>query len=163
MIIRKLERSDCNIILDWMKDEQEFYIITGGTLGSYPLTPEMLFEAYSKQSDELITFIAEDEKLGPVGHFALRDKGNGNRRLCYVVINKDHRGNGLGEAMVREAIRYSFDRLNASKVSLAVFKVNEPALNCYKKLGFEKDGPDSIFDFMDRKEECYEMALYQNT
>ncbi len=161
MNLRKLEKGDCQLILNWMKDEREFYIITGGTLGTYPITADALYDQYVKQEDTLLTFIAEDPEHTPVGHFALRIKGNGNDRLCYVVVDKDKRGQGLGESMVKAACRYAFDERKAEKVTLAVFQINEPALNCYKKIGFDTDGPNSIFDFMGGKEACYEMALYR--
>ena len=163
MNLRKLEKADCKLILDWIKDEREFYIFTGGTLGRYPLSADELYEAYIKQKDELMTFIAEESENIPVGHFALRNVGNGNCRLCYVIIDKTKRGGGYGLSMLEAANKYCFEKLNADKISLAVFKINEPAFNCYKKLGFKIDAPDSIFDFMDGKEICYEMALYRET
>ena len=38
MILRPFSKSDGNMILSWINDEREFYVLTGGTLGNYPIT-----------------------------------------------------------------------------------------------------------------------------
>jgi RimJ/RimL family protein N-acetyltransferase len=50
------------------------------------------------------------------------------------------RGRGKGREALEIAIRYSWDHLNLTRLSLSVFAGNEPAIGLYKILGFEEEG-----------------------
>lgn len=58
--------------------------------------------------------------------------------LLYVV--PEHRHRGVGSALVRQAEQWTKER-GDRKISLQVFVQNQPALNLYKKLGYQ---PQSI-------------------
>ena len=158
MILRPFSKSDGNMILSWINDEREFYVLTGGTLGNYPITSEDIYNAYTSRRD-LMVFIAEENNKS-IGQFGLYVTEGKNYRICYVIVNKKARGKGLGTEMVREAVKYCFDVLEGESISLSVFKTNKPAFLCYKKIGFKIiDGKEKSFNIMGKEEACYEMIL----
>ncbi|HYK92794.1 MAG TPA: GNAT family N-acetyltransferase [Thermoplasmata archaeon] len=55
-----------------------------------------------------------------------------------LLVHRDHRGRGIGEALMRDAIRRCRGRFEA--IRLAVFATNGPAKALYRKLGFETYG-----------------------
>ena len=69
MILRPFSKSDGNMILSWINDEREFYVLTGGTLGNYPITSEDIYNAYTSRRD-LMVFIAEENNKS-IGQFGL--------------------------------------------------------------------------------------------
>ncbi|MBR1441007.1 MAG: GNAT family N-acetyltransferase, partial [Lachnospiraceae bacterium] len=46
------------------------------------------------------------------------------------------RGSGYGTQMLSLGLKYAFEILGVSKVTIGVFENNEPAHKCYQKLGF---------------------------
>jgi RimJ/RimL family protein N-acetyltransferase len=53
-----------------------------------------------------------------------------------VLIFQKYRGSGFGKAMVTEAVKFAFEKLNLSDITLCVFDFNTPAINAYKSIGF---------------------------
>lgn len=49
-------------------------------------------------------------------------------------------GRGYGAEALRLALRYAFDELDASRVSLTVFEYNPRAIRVYEKAGFAHEG-----------------------
>ena len=54
-------------------------------------------------------------------------------------ILKNYRGIGIGNAMMDYMISWAKER-GYKKISLSVFSTNQPAINLYKKFGFEIEG-----------------------
>ncbi len=50
------------------------------------------------------------------------------------------RNEGLGTEAIRVILRYAFEELGLESVGLSVFEFNEPAIQAYEKLGFEREG-----------------------
>ena len=42
--------------------------------------------------------------------------------------------------MIEEVLNLAFEKLHLHRVSLGVFDFNKPAIACYKKAGFTKEG-----------------------
>jgi ribosomal protein S18 acetylase RimI-like enzyme len=55
--------------------------------------------------------------------------------LYYVAVHPDHRGSGLGRAMVRHAERW-LGRLGIAKVELMIRDDNDAVRGFYERLGF---------------------------
>ncbi|WP_034949776.1 GNAT family N-acetyltransferase [Erwinia oleae] len=68
-----------------------------------------------------------------------------NARIKHVVsfgigVDTDFAGRGVGSALLRHGMSYSFDWLGARKIELEVFEDNEKAISLYRKFGFSEEG-----------------------
>lgn len=62
-----------------------------------------------------------------------------------IAIGKEHRGHGLGEALLRASIEECRGKFHT--ILLSVFGFNKKAIHLYEKIGFEKYGsmPNGVF------------------
>ncbi|MEM2974869.1 MAG: GNAT family N-acetyltransferase [Candidatus Bathyarchaeia archaeon] len=56
-----------------------------------------------------------------------------------MQVLKEYRGLGIGNALMDYAIEWAREQ-GYEKISLSVFSTNKPAINLYKKFGFEIEG-----------------------
>lgn len=101
-----------------------------------PFDPgEWAMKWVGERDDE--TFYLLDETGREVGFFALRiGIGPEVRHLTYVFVEERMRG-GTGETLARLAEGAAHD-LGALSITLKVELDNEPALNLYRKAGYEE-------------------------
>ena len=107
-------------------------------------------------------FTALDDKGTPVGFIAMMnaDYENDSIHLGFVIIDSSKRNNGFGKQMVNQAIRYAFEILNMSKVTLKVFDNNPSAHRCYQNIGFiDKKYLENVFSYKDEMWGCYDMDI----
>jgi RimJ/RimL family protein N-acetyltransferase len=58
--------------------------------------------------------------------------------LCRILVGDAHRrSKGIGLQIVQELLTIAFDELNRPRVELNVYALNENAIQCYKKAGFD--------------------------
>lgn len=137
--IRPFKMSDASYIVKWLNDEREFKMWSADKF-NYPLTIEQLasYKELYEQDEFGWIFVALDEKGIPVGHFLMRmaDYEKESVHLGFIVVDPEMRGKGYGAEMVKLAIKYAFEMLKVSRVTLGVFDVNPGAEVCYKKVGF---------------------------
>jgi RimJ/RimL family protein N-acetyltransferase len=50
------------------------------------------------------------------------------------------RGRGIASEMLSQLISFAFEELRLHRLELIVFSFNEPALRCYRRLGFAEEG-----------------------
>lgn len=91
------------------------------------------------------------EDGAPAAAGRLIDQGGGRYSLGRIAVEKDCRGAGLGETLVREMIRYAA-ALGAKELSLGA---QAHAVGFYEKQGFAVCGPA----YMDEHVAHYPMAL----
>lgn len=94
-----------------------------------------------------------------VGYVVTMDVDKTTGKIVSIAVRKEFRRHGIGEALLREAIK----RLRArgkKKVALEVRVSNEPALELYKKLGFKI--VDTIPGYYSDGEDAYYMVLAIN-
>ncbi len=74
----------------------------------------------------------------PVGYAELNPmRGQPDHQwIGHVIIDPRRRGRGLGRTLLDALVRYAFDRLRASHISLVVFPENTIAARCYASVGF---------------------------
>ena len=80
-------------------------------------------------------FKANNSDRDYIGSFDLWDRGN-RLEIWSFGIYREHRGNGFGQQMLREAIEVA----RGHKLVLYVDKDNARAIHIYKKCGFEITG-----------------------
>lgn len=100
-----------------------------------------------------------------VGYITLRTPADNHteQRLGFVIVDDSKRGCGLGKALVKMAVKYAFETLGATKVSLGVFENNPSAIRCYEAAGFHRVSLPEIesYDCLGETWNCIEMGLYK--
>ncbi len=66
-------------------------------------------------------------------------------RLVEIMLLEEHRGKGVGAALIRELIANAGDR----PVRLSVNVMNTGAARLYERLGFRRTGGDELHHFME--------------
>ncbi|WP_274364581.1 GNAT family N-acetyltransferase [Paenibacillus thermotolerans] len=144
--LEHFERSDFKQLIEWIESPSLMLQWAGPTF-DFPLTEEQL-EKYTEHANRLDsdTFIYKvvDKGSGEVvGHISLGriNRANKSARIGKVLVgDKNVRGKGIGRQMIQEVLRIAFGELQLHRVSLGVFDFNAPAIACYEKAGFQKEG-----------------------
>ncbi|UOR14026.1 GNAT family N-acetyltransferase [Halobacillus amylolyticus] len=143
--LRYFTENDFPQLMDWIKSP-EFLLQWGGPMFQYPLDYEQLqdyvTDSNTEHASQFIYCVINKRTDTIVGHIALRniDRTNKSARIGKVIVGDQTRGKGMGTTMMKEVLKIAFDELKLHKVSLGVFDFNEPAIRCYEKAGFKKDG-----------------------
>jgi len=155
--IRPYNINDAETILSWIKDEKAFYKWTAGVLGTYPLSVEQ----FHRVSD-LMAFTAIDDD-DVVGFFTMRrpTESFDELRFGFVIVDSNKRGKGYGKQMLKQGLVYAKEIYGAQKVSLGVFKNNEPAYYCYKATGFKDIALDEVekYQVLGEEWDCLELEV----
>ena len=134
-------------LIGWL-DHERLLTEWSGPLFSFPLTPDQLRgylqHANQPQRSERFAYKAVDADSGAaVGHISL-DYLNWNDqtgRITRVLVGAPAaRGHGVGQAMVKAALRIGFEELGLRRISLGVYDFNATAIRCYQRCGFRRIG-----------------------
>ncbi|MEC5424734.1 GNAT family protein [Virgibacillus sp. C22-A2] len=138
--------SDFQQLINWI-ETPDFLLQWGGPVFEFPLTVNQLEKyienANSDNSDTLVYKVVDKETGDVIGHISLGriDRKNKSARLGKVLVgDKNVRGKGIGEQMIKEILNIAFDELYLHKISLGVYDFNVSAISCYEKGGFVKEG-----------------------
>lgn len=107
----------------------------------YPVTPEEMNTYYDRyidgQRSRALTMVDNGDI---VGYITLRNPADNptEQRLGFVIVDDSKRGRGLSKVLVSIAVKYAFEALGATKVSLGVFENNPSAIHCYEAAGFHR-------------------------
>lgn len=163
MELRKYIKSDADEIIKWIKDERALRLWSANRYGTYPIKAEDINNNY----DECMALgnfypmtLVDKEKM--IGHLILRNPDSNKYivRLGFIIVNPDLRGKGYGKILIKEAIKYAKNTLNAKEINLGVFENNESAYHCYKSVGFIAIRIDkNVFTFEAESWNCVEMIL----
>ena len=142
--LRPYKPCDAKAIARWCWDEKTYQLWGGELIGPYPLTADMLNEAYYARNglcaepDNFYPMMACDE-TGPAGHFIIRYPTGDPLvlRLGWVIVDNGRRGQGIGREMLGLGLKMAFDVMRANKVTIGVYAQNEPGYRCYRALGFQ--------------------------
>ncbi len=138
---------DFSSLLHWIPNE-ELLLNWAGTQFRFPLTAKKL-EGYIHdandfdRSDKFIYKAVDSESGETVGHISLTaiNRRNRSARITRVLVGDvASRGKGIGEQMVKALMTIGFGQLHLHRMSLGVYDINESAIRCYKKCGFNIDG-----------------------
>ena len=141
MIIRTFKKEDAPIILRWIKNKTDLRKWSADRYRDYPATPDEMVQLYAP--DNMTPLTAEDENGNVIAHIAIRIPDTTKPqavRLGFIIVDDSLRGKGYGKELIRQTIDYARKNLNATSISLGVFKNNPPALHCYESVGFRKIG-----------------------
>jgi RimJ/RimL family protein N-acetyltransferase len=139
------EATDVDQLLTWITSEAELTQWSGPYF-KFPL-----------QRNDLLSHLLTAEKSPPIrkifkavridtgavaGHIELNDLDFSNRSasLARVLVNPEFRNQGICLPMVNSALTIAFDQLNLHRISLRVYDFNHPAIHCYERAGFRREG-----------------------
>jgi RimJ/RimL family protein N-acetyltransferase len=143
MQIKQIKLKHIREILSWIETEADM-IQWAGSVFNWPLTQKQFREHVqaSKAQPPILypfTLCDEDELLG---YCEISDyiRKYDSAMLSRVIIAPQNRNKGLGEFMIKEALRFGFKELGLNRIGLGVFDFNHAAIRCYLKVGFVHEG-----------------------
>jgi RimJ/RimL family protein N-acetyltransferase len=143
--LKEFQKSDIEQLCSWVSNATpEFVMQWAGPSLEYPVTIERLNRYLidsSKSESYMYIFKALNENNNAIGHISLGkiDHQKHSARIGRVLVGeKNARGNGYGEMMVNEVVKFGFKQLNLYSICLGVFDFNSSAIRCYEKCGFVK-------------------------
>lgn len=135
-----IEEIDFPMLQQWLADKKVHAMWSAYRI-EYPLNKENLREVLRKCADENqdSAYVFTDDRGEQVGFCVYNVNTTDNTGfLKFIVVNHKLRGKGYGSQMLKLAAKFAFEITSVSSVGLNVFDVNEPAMRCYEKLGFQK-------------------------
>lgn len=161
--LRPYKKSDAESIIKWIQDEESFRKWSAGRYESYPVTADDINQNYEscEAKGGFYEMTAFDED-GICGHLILRftDEEMQHLRLGFVIVDDSKRGKGYGREMLALALKYGFEMLKASEISIVVFDNNPAAIRCYEAVGFRKaEYQKDCFSYQDRKWSAYKLVI----
>ncbi len=141
LTLRPYKPSDATVITSWLKSEYLMRQWCADRYERYPVTPEDMNAYHERYIDNrhsrALTMTDGDDV---VGYITLRNPADNpaEQRLGFVIVDDSKRGLGLGKSLVSMAIKYAYEELGATKVSLGVFENNPSAIHCYEASGFHR-------------------------
>lgn len=161
--LRPYKECDAESIVGWIKDEGTFYRWSAGRFGRYPITAEEINKSYKDAAmrDDFYEMTAFDEQ-GAAGHLIMRflDEKKTILRFGFVIVDDERRGKGYGKEMLRLALKYAFEILKVSKVTIGVFENNPAAYACYRSVGFQDASEEmEIYSILGEEWKCRELEL----
>ena len=141
LALRPYLPSDAAVIASWLKSEYLMRQWCSDRYEHYPVTPEDMNAYHAKYIDgqhSRALIMRDGDDI--VGYITLRNPADNpaEQRLGFVIVGDSKRGCGLGKALVTMAVKYAFETLGATKVSLGVFENNPSAIHCYEAAGFHQ-------------------------
>lgn len=141
LTLRTYQPSDAMVITSWLKSEYLMHQWCADRYENYPIMPEDMNAYHALYIDgkrsRALTMLDGDDV---VGYITLRIPADNitEQRLGFVIVDDSRRGQGLGKVLVRMTVKYAFETLGATKVSLGVFENNSSAIRCYESVGFKR-------------------------
>ena len=138
IVLERFEKKDIGELLGWLKDtDAEFLMQFAGPRYTFPLDEWQLMATLADENG--MAFRVMDSSNGTaLGHCQLLriDPVNGTATIGRVLIRKEARGHGHGQAAVEQLLGFAKNALGLKRVDLRVFDFNRAACHCYEKLGF---------------------------
>ena len=163
--LRMYKKCDAKAIIKWLDNKETFTLWGGELFGKFPITEDIINDKYFNhngdclESDNFYPVTAFDDN-GPTGHFIMRYINGDNRilRFGWVIVDSSKRGMGYGKEMLSLGLKYAFDILKVSKVTIGVFENNISAFRCYKSVGFREISENS-YDFNGQQRKIIELVI----
>jgi RimJ/RimL family protein N-acetyltransferase len=132
--LERFEKNNYRDLISWIDSEETLMQVAGPSL-TFPLTPEQL--DISLSDENRIAFAIINNETNVVAGHAEIYLAESSAKLGRIIIgDKEQRGKGLGEQLVKLLLDIAFFSYNRTEVELNVFDWNTSAIKCYKKVGF---------------------------
>ncbi len=145
IIIRKLQPNESAIYREirftCLKNAAENF---GSTYEEEILNPKLKFETFIENaSTEHFMFgvFDVDKLIGITGFDRMNRKRDRHRgELVQVYLDSNHRGQNIGEKLIRSVVEYAFTMGGLEQIQLSVVAGNKSAIKLYEKIGFRSYG-----------------------
>lgn len=161
MNLRKYKKEDASEIIKWIRNENELFLWSANIYNKFPICEEDINKFYRKCANKTSFYpmtLIDKEKI--IGHLILRntDKNSEIIRLGFIIVSPQLRGKGYGKKLIKFAIEYAKNNLNAKEINLGVFENNINAYKCYKSVGFvETNKEKEIYKINNEEWSCVEL------
>lgn len=142
MRLRKLERKDAPLMLEWMHDKN--------------VVKDMNTNFLSKMLDDCVAFIKSSQNDKDNLHFAITDDLDeymGTVSLKHIkdktaefgiVVRSAAMGKGYSKKAMKEILDKGFKELNLQSIYWCVAPANKRAIRFYEKDGYKRVGADAL-------------------
>jgi len=128
---REATEDDFDGICSLITSKEELFLVYPS--GKYPFTVEQVVEL--SQARKELTVAVDGIEI--IGFANLYDYDPGKSAFIgNVVIDKNHRGKGIGKAIVLYMLKIAYEKLNLPEIRISVFSENTAAILLYSGVGF---------------------------
>lgn len=127
--------------VDWLNDPEVYQFLETG--GDYTMSKlKNYLSEITKNSDILFWAIHEKKNGIHIGNIKIDpiSKKHGFGEYGILMGEKEYWGRGYAKEASMTIINYCFKEVGLRKIILGVVEKNNPAIELYKKLGFELEG-----------------------
>ena len=129
-------KDDFPLLIKWIENKEDL-VQFAGSIFRFPLTKTQLVKYLTNPNRNAFKVINRINGF-TIGHSEIYLTNKNTAKLCRILIGEPNfRGKGLGQLIVNELVRVSFEKYKVKKVELNVFDWNKSAIKCYKKVGFK--------------------------
>ena len=166
LTLRPYKPLDAAVITSWLKSEYLMRQWCADRYEHYPVSPEDMNTYHDRNIDgQHSRALTMTDGNDIVGYITLRTPADNptEQRLGFVIVDDSKRGIGLGKSLVSMAVRYAFEELGATKVSLGGFENNPSAIHCYEAAGFHRvsRAESESYQCLGETWNCIEMEQHQ--
>lgn len=166
MRLRPYKPCDAATILGWIRDEATFRKWSTDRYDHYPITAADMNHKYLDCNGDCV----EPDNFYPMtalegeavaGHLVMRFTEPDVLRFGFVIVDDSCRGAGYGKRMLRLALKYAFEILQVSKVTIGVLENNPGAYRCYMGVGFREaqEAEPLYYTLLGEEVRCLELEL----
>lgn len=144
--LRYFKQEDFPQLINWV-ETAGFMLQWGGPSFVFPLNEyqleQYLKDANKKNSSSYIYSVVNTETKKLIGHISITriDRNNSSGRIGRVLVgDPEAKGKGICGQMMQQVLEIAFEELKLHRVTLGVFDFNKPAITCYERAGFQKEG-----------------------
>jgi RimJ/RimL family protein N-acetyltransferase len=141
IVFRPFRPGDARALLHWAKTPDELLQWVGPRF-AFPLDERQLAEYADTSSGHRHLISAVRGTTGTVlGHAELAVMPEHELgKIGRVAVAPEERGQGIAGRLLNWLVAFAFGDLALHRLELVVFAFNEPALRCYKRVGFKEEG-----------------------
>ena len=138
-MLRRLEKKDAPLMLEWMHDSAVNCNFQANFAAS--TLESVLSFIHDSFHDESQNFAFVDENDEYLGTISLKHISYKNSSAEYAIVTrKKAQGTGAAKRATLELLKYAFEELKLHKVYLNVLEDNVKAQKLYEKCGFVYEG-----------------------
>ena len=138
-MLRKLEKKDAQLMLEWMKypDINSIFSVNFAEFTEEKVL-NFINDSFSEKNQHFAVVDDNDEYQGTI---SLKNISDIDKNAEYaVVFRKKAQGTGAAGKATKEILRYAFEELELERVYLNVLEENMRARKFYEKAGFKQEG-----------------------